>query len=148
MATKSSSRSSSLSTTDEFIDTNVNISNSNNNIVIKRRVNINEQNNNELALLQQQKTTAYFPIVVVVFVSMFPSSVRFTCLPHSTMECLLKLPSLEMIFSTNRLDDHFKEQLSSKLNAEKPENLENIFKSIFFKSIIMPFEDNIFNRFF
>ena len=144
MATKSSSRSSSLSTNDEFIDTNVNISNSNNSIVIKRRVNINEQNNNELALLQQQETTAYFPIDVVVFVSMFPSSVRFTCLPHSTMECLLKLPSLEMIFSTNRLDDHFKEQLSSKLNAERPENLENIFKSIFLNRFLCLFGENIF----
>jgi len=141
ITTKSSSRSSSLSTNDEFIDTtmtNGNISNSNSSIVIRRKkVNINDQGSGELILIQQQQqeTTAYFPIDVVVFVSMFPSSVRFTCLPHSTMECQLKLPTLEMIFSTNRLDDHFKETLSSKLNGANPENLESIFKSNLFHKL-------------
>ena len=132
--TAKSSRSSSLSTNDEFIDTtmtNAEIFSSNNSIALRRkRTNTSEQNAGELFQQQQQETTAYFPVDVVVFVSMFPSSVRFTCLPHSTMECLLKLPTLEMIFSTNRLDESFKERLSAKLNSDNPENIENIFKSI------------------
>jgi len=117
--------------------TNGNISKSNSSIVIRRKkVNINDQGSGELILIQQQQeTTAYFPIDVVVFVSMFPSSVRFTCSPHSTMECQLKLPTLEMIFSTNRLDDYFKETLSSKLNGANPVNLESIFRSNLFHKL-------------
>jgi hypothetical protein len=64
-------------------------------------------------------TAAYFPIDVVVFISMLPSSIRFTCLPQSTMECLLKLPSVEMVFSTNRIDEHTQSRLATLLNSEK-----------------------------
>lgn len=61
-----------------------------------------QQQQQEIQLLQQEPV--YFPVDVVVFISMLPSSIRFTCQPQSTMECLLKLPSLEMVFSTNRID--------------------------------------------
>lgn len=50
---------------------------------------------------------------------MLPSSIRFTCQPQSTMECLLKLPSLEMVFSTNRIDSNAQAKLESFLNDER-----------------------------
>lgn len=62
---------------------------------------------------------AYFPIDVVVFISMLPSSIRFTCQPQSTMECLLKLPSVEMVFSTNRLDEQAQSKLATLLNSDR-----------------------------
>jgi hypothetical protein len=46
---------------------------------------------------------SYFPVDVIVIVSIQPSTVRFTCLPHSTMECLLRLPTIDMVFSTKSL---------------------------------------------
>jgi hypothetical protein len=63
-----------------------------------------------------QQEPVYFPVDVVVFISMLPSNIRFTCQPQSTMECLLKLPSLELVFSTNRID-----------SSSAQTKLENIF---------------------
>lgn len=66
---------------------------------------------------------SYFPIEVVAFVSMQPSSIRFTCLPQSTMECLLKLPTLEMVFSTYKsIDSNLKETIYNELNDDLPQN--------------------------
>lgn len=31
-----------------------------------------------------------------------PSQIRFSCLPMSRVECMLKLPSLDLVFSSNR----------------------------------------------
>ncbi len=68
---------------------------------------------------------AYFPIEVVAFVSMQPSSIRFICLPQSTMECLLRLPTLEMVFSTYKsMDSTLKENIYNQLNSENKENIE------------------------
>jgi hypothetical protein len=49
------------------------------------------------------QTQVYFPVDVIVIISMLPSSIRFTCAPQSTMECLLKLPTIELVFSTKSL---------------------------------------------
>ncbi|KAL3880212.1 hypothetical protein ACJMK2_032469 [Sinanodonta woodiana] len=45
-----------------------------------------------------------FPVDVVVFIRVEPSIIRFSCLPVSRVECLLQVPSLEVIFSTKRSD--------------------------------------------
>lgn len=36
------------------------------------------------------------------FFSPQPSQIRFSCLPMSRVECMLKLPSLDLVFSSNR----------------------------------------------
>ncbi len=77
----------------------------------------------------QETTASYFPVEVVVFVNMLPSSIRFTCLPQSTMECLLKLPTLEMVFSTYKIDSHLQESIFNKLNEEDNLPNEEKFKS-------------------
>ncbi|KAJ8336325.1 hypothetical protein SKAU_G00396680 [Synaphobranchus kaupii] len=41
---------------------------------------------------------------VVVYVRVQPSQIRFSCLPMSRVECMLKLPSLDLVFSSNRGD--------------------------------------------
>uniref|UniRef100_A0A8C1DHH6 KIAA1109 n=1 Tax=Cyprinus carpio carpio TaxID=630221 RepID=A0A8C1DHH6_CYPCA len=43
-----------------------------------------------------------FPVDVVVYVRVQPSQIRFSCLPMSRVECMLKLPSLDLVFSSNR----------------------------------------------
>ncbi|KAK3599977.1 hypothetical protein CHS0354_012630 [Potamilus streckersoni] len=45
-----------------------------------------------------------FPVDVVVFIRVEPSIIRFSCLPVSRVECLLQVPSLEVVFSTKRSD--------------------------------------------
>ncbi len=92
---------------------------SNKNRIRKQKSDADEKN---LQLQQQslphQQQASYFPIDVVVFISMLPSSIRFTCQPLSTMECLLKLPSVEMVFSTNRVDEQTQSRLATLLNSE------------------------------
>ncbi|XP_053696625.1 bridge-like lipid transfer protein family member 1 [Sabethes cyaneus] len=48
---------------------------------------------------------ASFPVDVVVYFHMQPSTFRFSCLPVSRVECMLQLPSLDIIFSSNRHED-------------------------------------------
>ncbi|KAB0396757.1 hypothetical protein E2I00_015079, partial [Balaenoptera physalus] len=50
--------------------------------------------------LVSSSTSAYssFPVDVVVY----PSQIKFSCLPVSRVECMLKLPSLDLVFSSNR----------------------------------------------
>lgn len=49
-------------------------------------------------------TTASFPVDVVVYCHVQPSTFRFSCLPVSRVECLLRLPSLHLVFSSKRSD--------------------------------------------
>lgn len=66
--------------------------------------------------LPKSEAAVYFPIEVVVFVSMLPSSIRFTCQPQSTMECMLKLPTLELVFSTYKLESNKQDKLYSRMS--------------------------------
>ena len=43
-----------------------------------------------------------FAVDWVVYLRVQPSLVRFTCLPVSRVQCLLRLPSLDVTFSTKR----------------------------------------------
>nr|XP_033794435.1 transmembrane protein KIAA1109 homolog isoform X3 [Geotrypetes seraphini] len=54
--------------------------------------------------LVSSSTSAYssFPVDVVVYVRVQPSQIKFNCLPVSRVECMLKLPSLDLVFSSNR----------------------------------------------
>ncbi len=48
---------------------------------------------------------ASFPVDVIVYFHMQPSTFRFSCLPVSRVECMLQLPSLDIVFSSKRQDD-------------------------------------------
>jgi hypothetical protein len=45
-----------------------------------------------------------FPVDVIVFLNMQPSTFRFSCLPVSRVECMLQLPSLDIVFSSKRAE--------------------------------------------
>ncbi|KFB49612.1 AGAP007960-PA-like protein [Anopheles sinensis] len=59
-----------------------------------------------LQMLEHNYAAVYasFPVDVVVYFHMQPSTFRFSCLPVSRVECMLQLPSLDIIFSSNRQD--------------------------------------------
>ncbi|XP_058456070.1 bridge-like lipid transfer protein family member 1 isoform X4 [Malaya genurostris] len=59
---------------------------------------------------------ASFPVDVVVYFHMQPSTFRFSCLPISRVECMLQLPSLDIIFSSNR---HEEDSLSMGTNESE-----------------------------
>ena len=42
-----------------------------------------------------------FPVDVVVVFRVQPSDIRFSCLPVSRVECMLRLPALDVVFSSN-----------------------------------------------
>lgn len=48
---------------------------------------------------------ASFPVDVIVYLRIQPSTLRFSCLPTSRVECLLKLPSLDLVISTKRAEE-------------------------------------------
>ncbi|XP_075153250.1 transmembrane protein KIAA1109 homolog tweek isoform X3 [Haematobia irritans] len=50
-------------------------------------------------------TYASFPVDVIVYFHMQPSTFRFSCLPVSRVECMLQLPSLDIVFSSKRSAD-------------------------------------------
>lgn len=52
-----------------------------------------------------QYVYASFPVDVIVHFSTRPSAFRFSCLPASRVECLLQLPSLQIVFSSKRASD-------------------------------------------
>ncbi|CAH1776489.1 unnamed protein product [Owenia fusiformis] len=69
-----------------------------------------------------------FPVNVMVCIRVNPSIIRFTCLPVSRVECILRLPSLDMVFSTKRIEtenplvtskDGGTPPMKSKLNRER-----------------------------
>ncbi|XP_060850802.1 bridge-like lipid transfer protein family member 1 isoform X1 [Rhopalosiphum padi] len=45
-----------------------------------------------------------FPVDVIVYLHVQTSTFRFSCLPVSRVECMLKLPSLDIVFSSKRTD--------------------------------------------
>uniref|UniRef100_A0A5K3F7E2 FSA_C domain-containing protein n=2 Tax=Mesocestoides corti TaxID=53468 RepID=A0A5K3F7E2_MESCO len=58
-------------------------------------------------------STRTFLVDVVVHLRMQPSTIRFLCLPSSQMQCLITLPSLNAVFSSERLAE-------GSLDGEKP----------------------------
>nr|XP_018906485.1 PREDICTED: uncharacterized protein KIAA1109 isoform X3 [Bemisia tabaci] len=64
-----------------------------------------------------QYAYASFPVDVIVYFHMKPSAFRFSCLPVSRVECMLQLPSLDIVFSSKRADspneDDFKTGMSN-----------------------------------
>lgn len=59
----------------------------------------------DIAPTDEGSQYASFPVDVIVYFRMQPSILRFSCLPVSRVECLLRLPSVDLAFSSQRADD-------------------------------------------
>ena len=62
-------------------------------------------NENDASVPAQYATYASFPVDVIVYFHVQPTVVRFCCLPVSRVECLLHLPSIDLVFSSKRTED-------------------------------------------
>ena len=58
---------------------------------------------------------ASFPVDVIVYFHMQPSTIRFSCQPESRVECLLQLPSLNLVFSSKRAEENELQSEDSKI---------------------------------
>ena len=69
-----------------------------------------------LQMLENNYAAVYasFPVDVVVYFHMQPSTFRFSCLPVSRVECMLQLPSLDIVFSSNRQEEDLTADLEGK----------------------------------
>ncbi|XP_025833255.1 uncharacterized protein KIAA1109-like, partial [Agrilus planipennis] len=89
---------------------------------IPAKTNFNTTTNTSLlsdqdAINYGQYVYASFPVDVIVYFHMQPSTFRFSCLPVSRVECMLQLPSLDIIFSSKRAED---ELLQSEFGDDTP----------------------------
>lgn len=64
-----------------------------------------------------------FPVEVIVYFHMQSSTFRFSCIPVSRVECMLRMPSLDMVFSSKsadcELDDSNENVFSKSANGSK-----------------------------
>ena len=58
----------------------------------------------------QAANASSFPVDVIVYFHMQGSVFRFNCAPVGRMECMLCLPSLDLVFSSKRPDDDGNEE--------------------------------------
>ncbi|XP_046477858.1 bridge-like lipid transfer protein family member 1 isoform X1 [Neodiprion pinetum] len=63
---------------------------------------------------------ASFPVDVIVYFHMQPSTFRFSCLPVSRVECMLQLPSLDIVFSSKRAEEELTEFKEYKSPSTQP----------------------------
>ncbi|XP_049857041.1 transmembrane protein KIAA1109 homolog isoform X4 [Schistocerca gregaria] len=68
---------------------------------------------------------ASFPVDVIVYFHMQPSTFRFSCLPVSRVECMLQLPSLDIVFSSKRAE----EELQSEFGEARMSGKSSLFDS-------------------
>ena len=64
-------------------------------------------------------TYSSFPVDVIVYFHMQSSTFRFSCLPVSRVECMLRLPSLDLVFSSKRADGEIMEEFGD-ISPNKP----------------------------
>ncbi|KAL0269606.1 UNVERIFIED_CONTAM: hypothetical protein PYX00_007281 [Menopon gallinae] len=57
---------------------------------------------------------ASFPVDVMVYFHMEPSTFRFSCLPVSRVECMLQLPSLDIVFSSKRAEEELQNEFGDR----------------------------------
>ena len=55
-----------------------------------------------------------FPVDIVVVIRVQPSEIRFSCLPVSRVECMLNLPDLDVVFSSNSSPNKYLQQASNR----------------------------------
>ncbi|CAF2399010.1 unnamed protein product [Rotaria sp. Silwood2] len=121
----------------------------------QRRTNIREdqtqdQNSdddhlNNMFLIENQTSPSSLPIDIVVSIFIQPCILLFTCLPTHPMECELRLPAVDVVFSSKRT-------LSNNISSLKDENLsedilENSLVGLNFSLYMKDFKLNVYHPF-
>ena len=68
-----------------------------------------------------------FPVDVIVYLHVQQSVLRFSCLPTSRVECLLQLPSVDLVFSSKRIEDELSDLNASQNMSLSQAASKNIF---------------------
>lgn len=63
---------------------------------------------------------ASFPVDVIVYFHMQPSTFRFSCQPVSRVECMLRLPALDIVFSSKRAEEEYDYEAISNAHGGIP----------------------------
>ena len=76
-------------------------------------------NGNGSMLSSSTSDHSSFPVDVVVFINVQPSDIRFSCLPISKVECLLRIPSLDFVISSTSTPYNLNNTKSPQASATK-----------------------------
>lgn len=88
-----------------------------------------------------------FPVDVIVYLHVQQSVLRFSCLPTSRVECLLQLPSVDLVFSSKRIEDELSDLNShTHSNPQCPQS-SNIFTHKRTQSATLPGSVTFGNKF-
>ena len=97
-------------------------------------------------LIEDQSSTTSFPIDVVVSLFIQPSVLLFTCLPTHPMECELRLPTVDVVFSSKRaLPDNIPSSSTTENDSEQI--IENSSSGLSFSLYMTDFEFNVYHPF-
>jgi hypothetical protein len=97
-------------------------------------------------LIEDQSSTASFPIDVVVSLFIQPSVLLFTCLPTHPMECELRLPTVDVVFSSKRaLPDNLLP--SESIENDSEQIIENSLGGLSFSLYMKDFKLNVYHPF-
>ena len=104
---------------------------------------------NTMFLIEDQSSTVFFPIDVVVSLFIQPSVLLFTCLPSHPMECELRLPTVDVVFSSKRgLPEYGSSASMMTLDANESEQIiENSLGGLSFSLYMKDFKLNVYHPF-
>ena len=71
-------------------------------------------------------STLSYPVDVIVYFHMKSNQFRFSCLPVSRVECMLTLPSLDLVFSSKRSDNDILEEKDSFFDMRRESSFANV----------------------
>ena len=98
-------------------------------------------------LIEDQSSTVSFPIDVVVSLFIQPSVLLFTCLPTHPMECELRLPTVDVVFSSKRALPGNVPFSSGMENHESEQIIENSLGGLSFSLYMKDFKLNVYHPF-
>lgn len=78
-----------------------------------------------------------FPVDVIVYFHMQSSTFRFSCIPVSKVECMLRLPSLDLVFSSKRVDGQIMEEFGDSPPNSRWDDLPEADRSRFEDGSVM-----------
>ena len=84
------------------------------------QINIQEDTSSDNQGISNLATSSYssFPVDVIVYFHMKSNRFRFSCQPHSKVECMLTLPSLDLVFSSKRAEADVADEKESEAESE------------------------------
>ncbi|CAF4952983.1 unnamed protein product [Rotaria sp. Silwood1] len=104
---------------------------------------------NTMFLIEDQSSTTSFPIDVVVSLFIQPSVLLFTCLPTHPMECELRLPTVDVVFSSKRaLPDNIPSSTTTTtVENDSEQIIENSLGGLSFSLYMKDFKLNVYHPF-